>query len=110
MVSGRGGRFIAFSLLFLFLTSPLHAAGNKEMVEKEVQELDRLNKRIVEKLPEMPKNGVIDLKARVYEKNGEYEVEILEEKVLPYKKGSLDFETSDTVEKGVGGGDEKASE
>lgn len=44
-------------------------AGNKQMVEKTVEELDDLNKQAVQQIPDLPKDGTVDMKARVtYEK------------------------------------------
>lgn len=62
--------FIA-SLLGLFLTCSyaLSLAGNKEMVEQTVQELDDLNKQAVQQIPDLPEDGSVDMKANVtYEK------------------------------------------
>jgi len=61
------------------------------MVEKRIQELDQLNKQIVRQLPELPKDGFIDLKAKVYKINGQLKFEIYEKKVVPYKQKSIDF-------------------
>lgn len=38
-------------------------AGNAEMIEKNISELDRLNKKIVGRTETIPKNGQISIKA-----------------------------------------------
>jgi hypothetical protein len=39
--------------------------GNREMVERRVQELDALNRSVVQQIPELPRDGQVKLKARV---------------------------------------------
>ena len=60
---------LLFCISNCFLYFPLWA-GNKEPVEERVQELDRLNKQIVRTIPDTPRYGQIDLKAKVLQKNG----------------------------------------
>ena len=60
-----------FILLAFFVagTVTFSWAGNKKMVEKTVEELDDLNKEAVKQIPDLPKDGKVDMKARVtYEK------------------------------------------
>jgi len=40
-------------------------AGNRAMVEKDVAELNRLNKMMLRQYGPLPKNGTLDLRARV---------------------------------------------
>ncbi len=55
--------------LFLTCSYALSLAGNKEMVEETVQELDDLNKQAVQQIPDLPEDGSVDMKANVtYEK------------------------------------------
>lgn len=74
-------------VLCLCIAFPLSAvyAGNKKMVEKEVKELDELNKQAVQQLPDLPKDGTIDLKAKVTQENGETKIDILHHRVTPKK-------------------------
>lgn len=60
-----------FILLAVFMSGSytFSWAGNKQMVEKTVEELDELNKEAVQQIPDLPENGKVDIKARVtYEK------------------------------------------
>lgn len=60
-----------FILLAVFIAGSytFSWAGNKQMVEKTVEELDDLNKQAVQQIPDLPKDGTVDMKARVtYEK------------------------------------------
>jgi hypothetical protein len=40
-------------------------AGNREMVERRIDELDRLNQRVVRQLPDLPRDGTVSVNARV---------------------------------------------
>lgn len=62
--------FIVFLLgIFLTCSFALSWAGNKKMVEETVQEMDDLNKQAVQQVPDLPKDGRVDIKADVrYEK------------------------------------------
>ena len=40
-------------------------AGNREMVEQRIQELDRLNQRVVRQLPDLPRDGQVSIQSRV---------------------------------------------
>ena len=44
---------------------PLSWAGNKEIIEKRIVELDNLNKQAVRQIPNLPKSGRVRLKANV---------------------------------------------
>jgi hypothetical protein len=41
-------------------------AGNTRMVEQRVWRLDRINKEVVQGIPDLPKNGTVALKARAF--------------------------------------------
>ncbi len=61
-------------------------AGNKEMVEEQVKELDELNKQVIRKIPDIPKNGHIDVKAKVLQKDkGAATADIQQLKITPKK-------------------------
>lgn len=45
-------------------------AGNLEMVEENVKELDELNKEVVRQIPDLPESGTVDLKAKVFFQDG----------------------------------------
>ena len=70
----------------VFVGSVMFAvAGNKQIVDQTIQELDELNKQAVEQLPDLPKDGTVNLKADVTYENGTPIFDIYEEHVTPEK-------------------------
>ncbi len=65
-------------------------AGNKQMVEKTVEELDELNKEAVQQIPDLPKDGKVDMKARVTYEKKKPVFDIYYKKTAE-KEGSLNF-------------------
>ncbi len=59
----------------------LSLAGNGPMVEKNIGELDRINKQAVGQIPDLPENGAVDLKANVKMEGDKANVKILEKSV-----------------------------
>lgn len=60
-------RKIVIFIMVVFLLSafsPVAPAGNKDMVEKRVDELDKLNKEAVNQIAGRPGNGIINIKVR----------------------------------------------
>ena len=49
----------------LFVSVSVALAGNKEMVEKSVSELDSLNREVIQQIPELPRDGHIRIKAGI---------------------------------------------
>ncbi len=49
----------------LFVSVSVALAGNKEMVEKSVSELDSLNREVMQQIPELPRDGHIRIKAGI---------------------------------------------
>lgn len=97
-VTGR--IFLSFIMLqcsFALCCLPAFA-GNKEMVEKRVQELDTLNKQVVQTIPELPKDGEIFLKARVRQ-TGAQQIEIME-KSATVKEETIQFNAGQTAQTG----------
>ncbi len=58
-------------------------AGNKEMVEDTIQELDTLNRQAVQQLPDLPQSGTVELKAGVTYQDGSPTFDIFEEHIIP---------------------------
>lgn len=63
-------------ILFMVVASPIvycsyAFAGNKEMVEEAVKELDELSKKAVQQISELPSNGKAELEATVTYQNGQ---------------------------------------
>lgn len=73
-----------FIIKYLFVSVTLCTllwAGNEEIVEERVQELDELNKEIIEQLPDVPEDGKIKLKAGVIQKDGEVDFTIIQKEI-----------------------------
>ena len=67
--------------LFVFLSVAL--AGNKEMVEKSVTDLDSLNREVVQQIPELPRDGHIRIKAGITQTGIKREVDITYKEITP---------------------------
>lgn len=79
----------SFLLAFIFLLASVsHSviAGNKEMVEKRVKELDQINKEIVGSMPNLPQKGHIKLKARVHPYDHRFKFDILKKEIIGEKQ------------------------
>ncbi len=80
-------RLTSLIILCFCMAIPASSAygGNREMVEKEIKELDELNKQAVQQLPDIPQNGTIDLKAKVIQQDGKPKIDVIEHRVSPKK-------------------------
>ncbi len=56
-------------------------AGNKEHIEKRVEDIDHMNKEIVQDFPDIPQYGTIEYKAHVKDGEKDPKVEILEKNI-----------------------------
>ncbi len=80
------GRLVLCALPgLLFLVSSVQA-GNKEMVEKDVLELDELNKSVVLSLPDLPAHGEVEIEADIRYREGKPDIEILRKKIRAINK------------------------
>ncbi len=71
--------------------SPLSLAGNEQMVEEAVADLDELNKQAVEQIPDLPADGQIDIKANVTYKKDSPVFDIYYKNVAGEKEETLHF-------------------
>ncbi len=85
------GSFLVGSL---FLTM----AGNKEMVDESIQELDQLNKQAVQQLPDLPQDGQVNLKAGVTYKDGSPIFDIKEQHVTSEKTETIHLDHEYTID------------
>ncbi|KPJ97716.1 MAG: hypothetical protein AMK71_12795 [Nitrospira bacterium SG8_35_4] len=97
---------LAAVILFLggvLYCSSLSLAGNKQMVEQSVAELDELNRQAVRQIPDLPESGQVRIKADVtYEKDSPV-FDIHYREVTGEKEGTLDFggtKEEKSIEKG----------
>ncbi len=69
--------------LSLFMSVSVALAGNKEMVEKTVSELDSLNREVVQQIPELPRDGHIRIKAGITQTGIKREINITYKEITP---------------------------
>jgi len=65
-------------------------AGNKDMVDERIQEMDDLNKQMVKQIPGLPRDGKVDAKAKVSSESGKINFEVYQVKSVA-KEATLDF-------------------
>ncbi len=68
-------------ILALAVTCPLSWAGNEDIIEERIEELDALNKEVIEQVPGVPENGKINLKAGIIQKEGTVDFTILQKEI-----------------------------
>ena len=82
----------------LIIFSPCSAAGNKQMVEESVKELDDLNKEAVRQIPDLPDKGRVDMKADVtYEKEMPV-FNLRYKKITTEKEGRIIFDNNQDMQ------------
>ena len=59
----RHSYIILFIAMLALATSAW--AGNRDMIERRVKELDRLNREAVQQVPDLPRNGQVHLRAKI---------------------------------------------
>ncbi len=69
---------VVFVLAFV---CSLSWAGNEEIIEERIEELDTLNKEVMDQVPDIPENGKINLKATVIQKDGTVDLSILQKEI-----------------------------
>ncbi len=92
--------FLLFSAgtMLLYMLGNTVMAGNLEMVEESVRELEELNEKAVQQIPDLPENGTVDLKAKVFYEDGISVVDIYDKKITPEKNEEIHFNQGYTVE------------
>jgi hypothetical protein len=66
------------------LASLLAYGDSQKMAEKRTTELIELNEQAVKKVPNLPQDGAVELKANVRQKTDDtYDIEIVESKIVP---------------------------
>jgi len=87
--SRRGICLLSFYLLIVSFISTSYA-GNKDMVDERIQEMDDLNKQMVKQIPGLPRDGKVDAKAKVSSESGKINFEVYQVKSVA-KEANLDF-------------------
>ena len=67
----------------LFVSVSVALAGNKEMVEKSVNELDSLNREVMQQIPELPRDGHIRVKAGITQTGIKKGIDIIYKEITP---------------------------
>jgi len=57
--------FFVLMLSYFLFTAHFSWAGNAEIIEKKVEQMDQLNKNIVAKIPKLPKKGHVAVNATI---------------------------------------------
>ena len=84
-------RTVYFVPVFLFVSFfSISFAGNKEMVDERIKEMDDVNKQMVKQIPGLPMNGKVDAKAKVSSESGKIIFEVYQVKSVA-KEANLDF-------------------
>lgn len=73
-------------------------AGNLEMVEESVKELDELNKKAVQQIPDLPETGTVDLKANVFYKDGSPILDVYDKTITTEKVQEINLNKGYTVD------------
>ncbi len=84
--------------LLLVITWNQIFAGNLEMVEESVKELDELNKKAVQQIPDLPENGTVDLKANVFYKDDSPVIDVYEKTITTEKDEEINFNQGYSVD------------
>jgi hypothetical protein len=69
--------FVVILSCLLLLSVPL-AAGNREMIENRIDQLDKLNKDAVERIAGHPESGIVNIKVRAIPGKDGYRFEPVE--------------------------------
>jgi hypothetical protein len=80
--------FVPVFLIVCFFS--ISFAGNKDMVDERIQEMDDLNKQMVKQIPGLPRDGKVDAKARVSSESGKINFEVYQVESVA-KEATLDF-------------------
>ncbi len=72
-------------LSFILIVSAPSQAGNRDMVENRVDELDELNKEAVNQIAGQPESGTINLKVRAIPGKYGYRFETIDKETPPSK-------------------------
>ena len=82
----------------ILAAAPAVMGGNKEMVEKSVREMYLLNKDVVYRIPGIPANGRIHVKAKINYPGGKKQITILKKEITPIQAGGGIETRSTTIE------------
>lgn len=103
MMNGNPMKFSGKGLGTLFILwllgsgIPSAIAGNRVMIEEQVQELSDLNQKLLSQEPELPKDGHLELKAQAkYGKDGAVDLRVYSRKFSTIDEKPINFEGKQT--------------
>ncbi len=76
-------------------------AGNLDMVEENIKELDKLNKEVVRQIPDLPESGIVDLKAKVFFRDGVPLLDTYDKTITTERDQEIHFNQGYTVDKTI---------
>lgn len=76
-------------LFFFIIVSTVCRAGNIDMAEERIYELDLLNKEAVNQTAEQPESGTINLKVRAIPGKDGYRFETIDKETTPYRPENI---------------------
>ena len=72
----------------ILAAAPDAIGGNKKMAKRNVREMDLLNRDVVYRIPDIPANGRIHIKAKINYSGGKRQISIQEKEIIPIQAGS----------------------
>lgn len=78
-------------MVVMGLVAPYVLAGNREMIEENVRELDELNRDVIRQIPELPLRGVVEVDANVSYQKGVPIFEFTSRRIIPEKNEEVHF-------------------
>ena len=83
--------------IFLVCLNALSLAGNKQIVEETVQEMDELNKQAVQQIPDIPEKGRVDIKANITYEREKPVFDIYYKKITTEKDSEIKFNNNQQI-------------
>lgn len=77
-----------WSVLLLSSLSPAWA-GNRRLIEGKIRELDETNRKAVQQIPNLPQDGRVDLKARVFYRGEACSIDLRDYRVTPVENQGI---------------------
>lgn len=75
-------------------------AGNRAMVEQRTKELDETNKQAVGQLPDLPKDGTVNIKAKASYKEGGIQFDVYDKKISDSEGNKIRLDSDRNIDTG----------
>lgn len=85
-------------MVVMGLVAPYVLAGNREMIEENVRELDELNRDAIRHIPELPSRGVVEVEAYVLYQKGLPVFEFTSKRITPERNEEVHFTDGQKVD------------